>query len=202
MSHGSLVFWVIVCMGLATLVLFLGRLLKLRRAKIDYADFLKGVYNLLEKSRAEEAVVLCEETDCPVSAVILSALRHRSDPADVINQSVLNTERSELSRMERRLATILLCCQVAPLLGLIGTLLAMVSIINVLHNQTPLIQNADLTGGLAQAFSCTIAGLVVAVQCHAMYSILIAQIERIVLDMETCGSEIVAYLAHHQPAKR
>jgi len=40
----------------------------------------------------------------------------------------------------------------------------------------------------------TVAGLLVAVPCHVMYTMLMVRIERIVLDMEACASEIVAYI--------
>jgi len=40
----------------------------------------------------------------------------------------------------------------------------------------------------------TVAGLLVAIPCHAMYALLMVRIERIVLDMDASASEIVAYL--------
>ena len=54
-------------------------------------------------------------------------------------------------------------------------------------------QSTDLTAGLMQALVATVAGLLVAVPCHVMYMMLMVRIERIVLDMEACASEIVAY---------
>ena len=75
MLQGNLIFWIIVGLGVIALLVFLERLLHLRRAQIDYSDFLKGVCNVLEKNNVDEAMTLCEETPCPVATVVLSHAR-------------------------------------------------------------------------------------------------------------------------------
>jgi biopolymer transport protein ExbB len=96
--------------------------------------------------------------------------------------------------MERRQAAIAITCQIAPLLGLLGTLFGVLKIVHAAHAQSPLVQSVDLTTGLMQALVSTIAGLLVVIPCHAMYAILMVRIERIVIDMEAAAAEIVAYL--------
>ena len=67
---GDPVFWLLAAMGVAAATLFLVRLLGLRRAHIDYVDFIHGVGNLLSSGREDEALVLCEETDVPVARAV------------------------------------------------------------------------------------------------------------------------------------
>lgn len=138
--------------------------------------------------------MICEETPGPVAAVVLTAIRHRHGTREAIREAVENTGRSEISRLERRLASLAVTCQIAPLLGLLGTLLGVIRIVQTINEQAPVVQSTDLTSGLMQALVATVAGLLVAVPCHAMYSMLMIRIERIVLDMEAAASEIVAYL--------
>ncbi len=192
--HGGPVFWLIVFLGVASVAVFFERLLHLRRAQIDYGDFLKGVCNVLENGNIDEAMMICEETPGPVAAVVLTAIRHRHGTREAIREAVENTGRSEISRLERRLASLAVTCQIAPLLGLLGTLLGVIRIVQTINEQAPVVQSTDLTTGLMQALVATVAGLLVAVPCHAMYSMLMIRIERIVLDMEAAASEIVAYL--------
>jgi biopolymer transport protein ExbB len=188
------VFWLIVCLGLAAVGVFFERLLHLRRMQIDYGDFLKGVCNVLENGNIDEAMMICEETPGPVAVVTLIAIRHRQCTHEALREAVENTGRSEISRLERRLASLALTCQIAPLLGLLGTLLGVIRIVQTMNEQAPVVQSTDLTAGLMQALVATVAGLLVAVPCHAMYTVLMVRIERIVLDMESSASEIVAYL--------
>jgi len=194
LMQGGPVFWLIVLLGVAAVTVFFERLLHLRRAQIDYGDFLKGVCNVLENGNREEAMMICEETPGPVAAVVLTAIRHRLGTREAMREAVDNTGRAEISRLERRLASLALTCQIAPLLGLLGTLLGVIRLLLVMNEQAPVIQSTDLTQGLMQALVTTVAGLLVAVPCHVMYSLLMVRIERIVLDMEASASEIVAYL--------
>ncbi|MDD2456719.1 MAG: MotA/TolQ/ExbB proton channel family protein [Kiritimatiellae bacterium] len=192
--QGGPVFWLLVFAGVAAVAVFFERLLHLRRAQIDYDDFLKGVCNVLENGNVDEAMVICEETPGPVAAVTLTAIRHRKGSLAAMREAVDNKGRAELSRMERRLASLAVTCQTAPLLGLLGTLLGVVKIVQDMNEQAPVIQSTDLTEGLMRALLAAAAGLMVAVPCHVMYALLMVRIERIVLDMEAAASEIVAFL--------
>lgn len=200
--QGGPVFWLIAVLGLAAVVVFFERLLHLRRAQIDFSDFLKGVCNVLENGNVEEAIVICEETPGPVAAVALAAIRHRHCVPDELHNVVACTGHSEMGRMERRLASLAITCQVAPLLGLAGTLLGVIKIVQTLNEQAPVVQSTDLTAGLMQALLATVAGLVVAAPCHAMYVMLMGRIERIALDMEAAGAEMVAYFTRTDKPKQ
>ena len=192
--QGGPVLWVILALGAAAALVFFERLLHLRRAQIDYNDFLKGVCNVLENANIDEAVMICEETPGPVAAVTLTAIRHHPCTHEALREAVENTGRAEMSRMERRLASLAITCQIAPLLGLLGTLLGVIRIVRTLNDQVPVVLSTDLTAGLMQALTVTAAGLLVAIPCHVMYMMLMVRIERVVLDMEAAASEIVAYL--------
>jgi len=63
-----------------------------------------------------------------------------------------------------------------------------------MQQQAPLIQSADLMGGLMRALVTTAAGLTVAIPCYAAFNLLVVKIDRIVLDMERAASEIVVFL--------
>lgn len=194
LAQYGFVFWIIVILGIDSFVTFLTRMLQLRRAQIDYADFIKGICNVLKNGNVDEAIMICEETPGPVAAVVLTAIRHRHADSTALREAVDNAGRAEISRMERRQAAIAITCQIAPLLGLLGTLFGVLKIVHAAHAQSPLVQSVDLTTGLMQALVSTIAGLLVAIPCHAMYAILMVRIERIVIDMEAAAAEIVAFL--------
>ena len=188
------VLWVILILGIAALLVFFERLLYLRRAQINYGDFLKGIFTVLQNGNIQEATTICEDTSVPVAAVTLTAINHRHGTHEALREAVENTGRAEMSRLERRLASLAVTCQIAPLLGLLGTLLGVIRIVRTMNEQAPVVLSTDLTAGLMQALVATAAGLLVAIPCHAMYMMLMVRIERIVLDMEAAASEIVAYL--------
>ncbi|MFW6152330.1 MAG: MotA/TolQ/ExbB proton channel family protein, partial [Verrucomicrobiota bacterium] len=81
-----------------------------------------------------------------------------------------------------------------PLLGLLGTVLGIVESVLFMQSQAPLVHSADMLGGVFRALISTAAGLTVAIPCYAAFNLLIVKIDRIVLDMERCASEIVAFI--------
>lgn len=192
-SYGGVVLFIILLLELVTIIVFFERLLHLRRAQVDHSDFINGVCNVLDRNNISEAVMLCEDTPGPVAAVVLTAIRYKDGPLSTLRDAVDNTGRAEISRLERRVVALAVNSQIAPLLGLLGTLTGVIKIVFEINNQAPLIQNTDLTAGLMEALVTTVAGLIVAITSYAMYALLMVRIERVVLDMEAAASSIVAY---------
>ena len=191
--RGGAVVWIIFGMGLLAFAVFIERALHLHRARIRSEDFLKGIYNILARKNISEAVAICEETPGPVAHIAKTAILHRDyDTAD-LRTAVDDAGVSEISRMERRLVVVATAAQLAPLLGLLGTVLGMVELMIVLQNQV-IVQSPDIMGGMMKALMATGAGLCVAIPCHAAFNLLIVKIDRIVLDMETAASELIAFI--------
>lgn len=194
-KQGGPVLWVILCCGLAAFCVFIERALHLHRARIGADDFLKGIFNILKRKNVEEALTICDETPGPVAHVVRTAIVHREDPKEAVRSAVDEQSLAEVSRMERRLVIIATVAQIAPLLGLLGTVLGMVETLLVMKHQGVLIQLADVSGGLLRALITTAAGLTVAIPSYVAFNLLVIKIDRIVLDMERAASEIVGFLA-------
>ena len=64
---GGPVFWLLIALGVTSVLLFFNRLIALRRAQVDYADFVRGVGNVLAQDNPDEALALCDETPSPVA---------------------------------------------------------------------------------------------------------------------------------------
>jgi biopolymer transport protein ExbB len=201
MIEGGFVLWAIMVSGLLALGVFIERGLHLHRARIKSDDFLTGIRNILEKKNIKEALAICDETPGPVAYIVKAAILHRDDHKEAVRNAVDDASLSEISRMERRLVVVATVAQIAPLLGLLGTMLAMITFLLVMRIQAPLLQSADVTGGLLQAVITTAAGLMVAIPCYAMFNLLVIKIDRIVLDMERAGTEIVAFLKDMKEAQ-
>ena len=138
--EGGPVFWVIVFTGLASVAVFLERLLHLRRARIHYADFLEGVFNILAKGNVREALALCDEAPGPVAHLTRMAITHRDEPREMLRHVLDSAGHAEISRMERRLGVLATIVQIAPLLGLLGSLLGVLETVLVMRSQAPLVQ--------------------------------------------------------------
>ena len=125
--RGGPMMWVLVLMAVIALVLFIERTFYLHRGQIRSTAFVAGIKNILAKRRIVEALTVCEETPGPVAAVVKAALLHADDSAEVMRFHVQEAAVVELPVLERRLGSIAAIAQVAPLVGLLGTILGMIA---------------------------------------------------------------------------
>lgn len=191
---GGPVFWLLVALAVASVVIFFERFFELRRAQIDWQDFVKGVVNILEGGNADEALAICEDTAVPVANVVATAIRHRDADARALHDAVDSQGRAEIGRLDRRLAALAIIGQIAPLLGLLGTVVGFVKTVLLVNSQA-LVSRVDLMNAAMEALVSAALGLVVAIPVIVMYGSLRVRMERIIVDLEAAASQITGYLA-------
>ncbi len=186
-------FWLLMAMAVAAVVVFFERFFELRRAQIDHQDFVKGIVNILSRGNEDEAVAMCEDTAVPVARVVATAIRHRNGSEKALREAVDAQGRAEASYLNRRLAALALIGMVAPLLGLLGTIIGFIKTM-LLVNSGEVVSRADLSGASMEALVSAAVGLAVAIPASVMYSMLRLRMERIVVEMEAAASQIVGYI--------
>jgi biopolymer transport protein ExbB len=191
---GGVVIWVILAIGILALGVFIERSFKLHVARIRADDFVSGVINILRRNNIKEAITICEDTTGPVAHIVRTAIMHRNADKDDLIRILEDASQAEISRMERRLVVIATIAQVAPMLGLLGTVLGLLDGFLVMRASAPLVQSVHFTDSMLKALTTTAAGLIVAIPCYAAYNLLVIKIDRIVLDMERARSAMLAFL--------
>lgn len=191
---GGPVVWILLVMALVALVTYFERLLDLRRAQVDCQDFIKGVVNVLESGSDDEALAICDDLSVPVAQVVATAIRHRNDPARALRDAVDAQGRSEVGRLDRRLAVLAIIGQTAPFLGLLGTIIGFIRTIQIVNSQA-VVSRMDLLNGSMEALAAAAVGLGVAIPVMIMYASLRVRLDRIIVEMESGASMIVGYLS-------
>ena len=191
---GGPVFWLLVALAVAAVVIFFERFFELRRAQIDWQDFVKGVVNILAGGNADEALAICEDTAVPVANVVATAIRHRDATADALRDAVDAQGRAEIGRLDRRLAALAIIGQIAPLLGLLGTVIGFVKTVLLVNSQA-LVSRVALMNAAMEALVSAALGLAVAIPVIVMYGSLRVRLERIIVELEAAASQITGYFA-------
>ena len=194
MGNGGPVIWILLACGLFAALVFFERLFNLHRAQIAADDFLKGVYNILNRDNPVEAATICEEAPGPVARLALAAVLHHDDTLESIGRAIEDAGLEEIPRMERGLGWLATLARITPLIGLLGTVLGLMDVLLAAHRAAPLVQSADLTGGLWSALSATALSLVIAILAYAGYNLLVSRVESILLDMERSASALVNFM--------
>lgn len=186
--------WVLGALAVLCLTLFIERLLFLHRGQIRAKAFIEGIKNILGKRRLVEALTVCEETPGPVAAVVKAALLHAEESAEVMRFHVQEAAVVELPVLERRIGAIAAIAQVAPLVGLLGTVLGLVATFLAFEKGGNYAMASALSRGMWQALLATAGSLMLAIPAHLAHHFLAARVRAIVRDVEWSGNEIMKYL--------
>lgn len=193
--NGGLMLWLILLAGAAAVVVFIERVLHYHRAQINSMEFLNGVRNVLKRDNVVEALSICEATPGPVARLVKVAILNRDKGRDGVREALEETGLIEVPPLEAKLNVLATIAQIAPLMGLLGTVFGFISIFTTLQTKAAVPTMQDLSGGVWQALICTAAGLAVAIPCYAGYNYLVSRVNGIVLDMEKAATEITNILA-------
>jgi biopolymer transport protein ExbB len=161
---------------------------------VDERDLLEGIINNLRRGNVDEARLICEDTPGPVARLIGTAIKRREAATATLMQDMETAGLAEISRMERRLSVLALIAQLAPVLGLLGTVIGLLDMVLLIRSAAPVVELANIADGLVPPLVTTGAGLLIAIPAFAAFNLLIVKIDRIVLDMEHASSEIVHFL--------
>ena len=185
---------VLVLMAAVVIVLFIERTLFLHRGQIRSKPFLDGIKNTLERRRLVEALTLCEETPGPVAAVVKAALLNADKDAERMRFAVQEAAVVEIPALERRLGSIAAIAQIAPLVGLLATLLGMITTFHAFMQGGQYATANALADGMWQALIGTAGSLIVAIPSHLAWHFLSGRVRSLVRDVEWAGNEIMQYL--------
>jgi biopolymer transport protein ExbB len=191
LSHGGPVLWLILLSSAVAVVVFLERFLHCHRAQINSTEFINGVRTVLKRENVVEAISICDATPGPVARLVKVAILNRDYGRERVREALEEAGLAEVPRLEEKLNLLATIAQLAPLLGLLGTVLGFIQTFMRMQAAGLHAQVSQLSTGIWQALICAAAGLAVAIPAHAGYNYLVSRVNSIVLDMERAATEIV-----------
>ena len=197
LGSGGPMIWVILLAGAVGIVVFIERYLHYHRAQINSTEFLNGVRTVLKRDNVVEALSICDATPGPVARLVKTAILNRDNGRERVREAIEEAGLTEVPRLEEKLSLLATIAQLAPLLGLLGTILGFIQMFAKLQAAGPYAHVGELSGGVWQALICAAAGLAVAIPTHAGYNYLVNRVNSIVLDMERAANEIVSIVTEN-----
>jgi biopolymer transport protein ExbB len=193
-NSGGPLMWLILTGGALAMTIFFERLFHLHRAQINIDDFFHGIVTNLRHGNDLEAIAICDQTPGPAAHLVRAAILNRHEEKALLIRTVQQAGIQEVPRLERHTNLLITLAQVLPMIGLLGTVLGLLSMLVMLQQSSPMAEIGDLAGGLWTALLTTAAGLMTGIPAYAGYHFLIDRVESIALDMEQISSEIIVFL--------
>jgi biopolymer transport protein ExbB len=191
LSSGGPVLWMLLLVSAVGVAVFIERFLHCHRAQINSTEFLNGVRTVLKRNNVVEALSICDATPGPVARLVKTAILNRDQGRERVREALEEAGLAEVPRLEEKLDLLATIAQLAPLLGLLGTMLGFIQTFGQMKEYGLNAHIGQLSGGISQALVCAAAGLAVAIPAHAAYNYLVSRVNAIVLEMERAATEIV-----------
>ncbi len=133
---------------------------------------------------------ICQQHKCPLSRLLLIAADHLEWPRTETADAIQTRARHEVARLERGLVVLEIIVGIAPLLGLVGTILGMMTAFGHV-GQAGQIDPADLAKGISLILRATLFGLLIAIPSLVFWSYYSKKVETIAIEMESLLDEFL-----------
>jgi len=183
--------------SIAVLGFSIERWLRYRKAWVEYDDFVEEVREAILSEGTARARQVADSIPGPVARVWSEGLQASRLPFPLIRERMEATALNEVSRLERHLPHIAIIGQLAPLVGILGTVWGMIVSFQVMERGLELGGTVDsqiLAGGIWQALVTTAGGLVVAVPALILHHFLEARVDRFIDLLERSPADLIACL--------
>ena len=191
MRGGPLMIPLAVC-SLIVIALSMERMIALRRGRVIPRPFVRRFTECVEDGQLsyDEASELCEEFDCPVAEVFRAAVRRWGRPMLEIEQAVMDAGDRVGDSLKRFVRVFHAISNVAPLLGLLGTVIGMIDAFEMLGTES--VERSDLlAAGISVALVTTAAGLTVAIPAYLAYMYFSSKSDRYLAEIDKLCTRVV-----------
>lgn len=203
LQRGGVLMVPILAFSVVAMMVFFERIWALQTQKVLPFGFLDLVRKKVREGRTDEALTLCEGNSSALSAVVASGLRSAGRPRDVIKEAFEEVGRIEITHLGRFVEVMGTIAAVAPLLGLLGTVVGMIEVFRTVvaevGTQAGPINPGSLANGIWAALMTTAAGLSVAIPAFLGYKYLLSRVDQLAIQMEEISLNLLDLLTHAKP---
>jgi len=169
--------------------------LKMIESKSErFADKARSVVNSSENRKVDKIVALCEMTPISLARILKAGLEKRVKGKEEIKEAIQDVGSEEIPYLERRLKILGTITAIAPLIGLLGTVVGMIRAFNVITVQG-IGDPGALAGGIAVALYTTAFGLGIAIPSLVFYNYFMHRTDKIIRRLESISREFIEFLS-------
>lgn len=152
------------------------------------------IHTLIEERKIDQALSLATAAPGPVAAVLAEGLRHNGNSRDLLEEVICLRGAAELKRLNQNLHVLDLIGRMAPLMGLLGTVLGMVAAFRQVAGARGAVDPSLLAGGIWEALITTVAGLCVAIPAMILHHFFEDRVRSFAYFMKHYGTEAAKHL--------
>jgi biopolymer transport protein ExbB len=184
LEKGGVVVWVLVAISAYVLALIIERLLYFKRIAVDETKLYERIKVTIEKGHIDEALAICDQNLSPFAALMRTGIENRDFPRTIQKEMLEDAASQEAPRLEKNIVPLGTVANIAPLIGLLGTVTGTMKSLGVLGKFGAVSDPSILAGGLSEALINTVSGIIVAVIATIFYNYLVTRANNYLLRLE------------------
>ncbi|MFM8219710.1 MAG: MotA/TolQ/ExbB proton channel family protein, partial [Planctomycetaceae bacterium] len=201
---GGFIMWPLALCSVVAFTFAVERMVVLRRRRVIPGDFVRRFLGQLEQQQLDRAsaIELCEANSSPISQVFLHGVRKWGKPSVEVEQAILDGGERQVGHLRRHLRILNAVATIAPLLGLLGTVIGMIMCFNQIATSSAMGKSEQLAGGIGVALLTTAFGLAIAIPALMVYMYFAGRIDALVMEMDTLSQRVVDQISAEALAGR
>jgi len=180
------------------LFIFLERMIVIGKSRRLDPLLLGRLREYILNGHIESASNLCKHENTPSSRMIEKGISRIGSSVEEVSRIIENAGNQEISRLEKGLPVLASVVGAAPMLGILGTVLALIQAFYEMANSETIIDMHMITTFIYQALVTTVAGLIVGVVAYFAYNILVVSVGKVICHLEAATHDFLEIL--NEPA--
>jgi len=173
----------IIVLSVVALAVIIENMVTLKRDKLAPPDLIDEVQALFDEGQYQEAMELCENEPTFFTRIAGAGITKIGHQFEVIEQSIAEMGDEESIRLHQKIGWLALIANVAPMMGLLGTVGGMIKAFNEIARSGGQANPADLAVGISEALLTTMPGLIVAIPTTACFAFLRNRLVKTVIEV-------------------
>lgn len=178
LSKGGILVIPIIFCSVLVLAIFCERIIRYAVNRSRGKNIEHQVAQLVVEGRVDDALDVSTSSRSPMGRVLEKAIGAKDMDNEILESVIVNATENEVRDLSSYLQTLATIGNIAPLLGLLGTIIGMIKAFMVIQQMGGKVNAAVLAGGIWEAMLTTALGLAVALPTMVAYSYLIAKVDK------------------------
>lgn len=197
-EKGGFVMWPILFLSILMFAIVCERLLRYARVRRSDPSLPGQVAEALAMGGKNKALAAAEADPSALGRILAAASDVSPEDRETLETVIINAQQAEVQEMERYLPTLAAIGNLAPLLGLLGTVTGMIKAFMVIQETGGKVNAAVLAGGIWEAMLTTAFGLIVALPTMAAHAYLSLRVDRFSEELQNGAVSFIKALSREK----
>ena len=188
---GGIIGWVIILLSIISLALAIEHFVTIRRDKLVAPELIDEIEALFEEEEYQEALELCENEPNFLTNILSAGLPKINAGFEAMEKAMDEVAEEETIKLHQKIGWLSLIGNIAPMMGLFGTVLGMIGAFNEITRLGANVTPKDLSAGISTALITTLFGLFVAMPSLFFFFLFRNKVIKVSLEITAIAADLV-----------